>query len=281
MGEQPSELSRSLFEIYIDMVKPELSALGIKPVAYHNIELTNDFWFTNLNDQLKDAKVNYLIVLTCRRLPPTASQFKKLKSYSEASMHIGHYVHEIFFNSMHDGSYVIEDNGNFEDLFMAFSKEVNLIKKNEPLYFDTNMFIPEFLPQSRTIGRTYSNFPKNIGKEKIMIIKLDPYDSPDWKELNPKHIARIKEVLPMTFVEIRKNQIDEYKSQGYRYLIEPFNEMVFADDGKGNKGFATHYYYYLRDSKTEDKYSVGAEGFPTLSEALDGFLWQLNKFLEN
>jgi hypothetical protein len=178
---------------------------------------------------------------------------------------------------LEEGSYVIDEKTSVEDVLKVFSKEVNIIKEKEPLYFDTKMYIPEFMPVAKNVGRIYSDIPKRILKEKLMVIKLDPYDTPEWKELNTKHSEILTSKLKVEFVEIRKNQVEEYKTKGYQYILEPFNEVVFGDDGKGNKGFTTHYYYYIRDSKNEDKYSVGTEGYASLTEALEGFLWVLTQ----
>lgn len=281
LGENPSELSRSLYQIMQEQVKSQLNTLGIKPVSYHNIELKNDFWFANLNTELQQSKVNYIIVLTARRLPPNASQFKKLKAYSEASLHIGLYTHDFTYATVREGSYVLDENSNFEEMMELFTKEVNDIKKKEPLYFDTEMYVPEFHPVAKNKGKIYADFPKELSKEKLMFIKLDRFDTPDWAEHNKKNLEILTKSLTLPFVEIRKNQIDEYKTQGYRYLIEPFNEVVFSDDGSGNKGFTTFYYYYLRDSKTDDKFSVSNSGYPTLDEALDSFIRSLNSAISS
>lgn len=277
LGEQPSELSKPLFQTLVSLIKPELEGLGIKPFDYYNIELTNDFWYSGLNKTLQENKINYLIVISSKRLPPQANKFKKLSAYNEASLHIGHYTHELYHRFLEEGSYVIDEKSNIEEMLKIFSKEVNTIKEKEPLYFDTKMFIPEFVPVAKNIGRIYSDIPKHILKEKLLVIKLDPYDTPDWKELNSKHTDILTAKLKLEFVEIRKNQVDEFKSKGYKFILEPFNEVVFGDDGKGNKGFTTHYYYYIRDIRNEDKYNVGTEGYPSLTEALEGFLWALNQ----
>lgn len=276
LGENPSELSRSLYQIVLEQVKTQLNTLGIKPLSYHNIELKNDFWFSNLNKELQEDKVNYLIVLTARRLPPSASQFKKLKAYSEASLHIGLYTHDFTYATVREGSYVLDENGNFEEMMELFAKEVNDIKKKEPLYFETEMYIPEFHPVAKNRGSIYADLPKELSKEKFMFIKLDRFDTPDWAEHNKKNLDIMNKNFTLPYVEIRKNQIDEYKNQGYRYLIEPFNEVVFGDDGKGNKGFTTFYYYYLRDSKNDDKFNISNNGYPSLDEALDSFIRSVN-----
>lgn len=210
------------FDILKKEIDKQLNLIGIKPKVYVNYmgptEVGSESNNSKSNALLNDSESHYILFFTLTSLPQikkNSTEELKLEDFQVPFLSIYEYLGESLVPPINPGEKRFMISGyNMKTILEDIEKR---IKEKPKTYFEAVEF-KEFEFPEISGAKDFEFYPKDLKKEKLLLIQFEQGDRPMYNSWNAKYQNMMKS-YPFEYAMISKNDFSKYKNMGYKYIL--------------------------------------------------------------